>query len=127
MTEPNSTGVIVVDHGSRLEAANALLHRVCRMYAERTGMPIVEPAHMELAEPTVGQAFGRCVERGAKEIVVLPYFLSPGRHSMKDIPRFAAEAAAAFPGVAYRIAEPLGLDPCMADIMHRRVREALEH
>lgn len=123
--ELKRNGVIVVDHGSRLDAANALLHEVCRMYGEMMGMPIVEPAHMELAEPTIAQAFARCVARGATEVVVLPYFLSPGRHSMKDIPRFVAEAAAAFPGVAYRIAEPLGLDPRMAGIMHQRVLDAL--
>jgi len=118
-------GVIVVDHGSRLEAANAMLYEVCRVYAEATGMRNVEPAHMELAKPTIAQAFARCVARGARQIIVLPYFLSPGRHSMQDIPRFAAEAAARFPGVAYRIAEPLGVDARMAEIMHHRVLNAL--
>ena len=38
-------------------------------------MPIVEPAHMELAEPSIATAFARCVERGATTVVVFPYFL----------------------------------------------------
>ncbi len=66
------TGVLVVDHGSKRPAANAMLVEMCRIYAEATGAAIVEPAHMELAEPTIAQAFERCVARGARAVVVLP-------------------------------------------------------
>lgn len=121
---PDGVGIVVVDHGSRRREANEMLVAVCALYGEVTGAPLVEPAHMELAEPDIAQAFARCVERGAREVVVLPYFLSPGRHSMRDIPQLVREAAAAHPGVPYRIAEPLGLDSRMAEIMHRRVLEA---
>ena len=48
---------------------------------------IVHFAHMELAAPTLEQAFDACVSDGAREIVVHPYFLAPGRHSTDDIPR----------------------------------------
>ena len=43
-------GVILVDHGSRREESNAMLLEVVRDFALATGMPIVEPAHMDLAE-----------------------------------------------------------------------------
>lgn len=122
---PPDVGVIIVDHGSRLDAANEMLHDVVAMFRERTGTAIAEPAHMELAEPTIAQAFARCVAAGAQEIVVLPYFLSPGRHSTSDIPRITAEAAKPFEGVYYRVAEPLGLDERMCEIIKRRVVEAL--
>jgi sirohydrochlorin ferrochelatase len=125
-TLPKNVGVILVDHGSKLEAANLLLHDVVDLYARATGVTVAEPAHMELAEPTIAQAFARCVERGATEIVIQPYFLSPGRHSTRDIPRMAAAAAEPYPGVRYRVAEPLGLDERMAEIIQRRVLEAFE-
>lgn len=51
-----------------------------RMYREETGRPIVEIAHMEIAEPSIEVAFGRCVEQGATLVAVSPFFLSPGRH-----------------------------------------------
>lgn len=123
---PPNVGVVIVDHGSRRAEANDMLHTVARLYAETTGTPIVEPAHMELAEPTIAQAFDRCVARGARTIVVQLYFLSPGRHSINDIPKLAAEAAANHPGVDYVVSDPLGLDPRMAEVMHCRVVEALE-
>lgn len=118
--------VIVVDHGSRFDEANVMLEEVCRAYQQVTGMAIVVPAHMELAAPDIAQAFAECVRQGATEIVILPYFLSPGRHSTHDIPRVAAAAAVNYPGVQYSVAEPLGLDSRMVQIMHRRVLEALQ-
>ena len=50
------------------------------MYREETGRPIVELAHMEISEPSIEVAFGRCVEQGATLVAVSPFFLSPGRH-----------------------------------------------
>jgi hypothetical protein len=34
----------------------------------------------ELAEPSIKDAFGKCVQLGASRAIVSPYFLSPGRH-----------------------------------------------
>lgn len=124
-TIPPETAVIVVDHGSRRREANDMLNEVAALYQQATGVAIVEPAHMELAAPSIADAFGRCVERGARRIVIHPYFLSPGRHSTSDIPELAAAAAAEHPGVSYVVTEALGLDDRMAAIMHRRVVEAL--
>ena len=89
------TGVIIVDHGSRLAESNQMLERLAKMFGERFAdrYQIVEPAHMELAEPSIATAFARCVERGATTVVVFPYFLLPGRHWNDDIPRLAAAAA----------------------------------
>ena len=122
---PDDVGVILVDHGSKYAAANELLEEVAARYAEATGAAIVEPAHMELAEPTLFQAFERCVTRGAASVVVHPYFLAPGRHSTTDIPRMAREAAAHFPGTPCTVTAPLGLDPGMLGVIHRRVLESL--
>jgi len=122
---PEHTGVIIVDHGSKRAAANDMLNEVVARFREATGAPIVEAAHMELAEPTIADAFQKCVGRGARRIVIHPYFLSPGRHSTSDIPRLCAAAAAHHPGVDYAVTEPLGLDPRMNDIILRRIEEAL--
>mmetsp|Transcript_6947 Transcript_6947/g.25337 ORF Transcript_6947/g.25337 Transcript_6947/m.25337 type:complete len:166 (+) Transcript_6947:103-600(+) len=71
-------GVVVVDHGSRRAASNAQLEAFAEAYTEATGRAIVEAAHMELAAPTIGEAFGKCVARGANFIVVAPFFLITG-------------------------------------------------
>ncbi len=120
-------GVILVDHGSRREESNALLSDVVRQFAELSGQPIVEPAHMELAEPSIATAFGRCVERGATTVVVYPYFLLPGRHWDEDIPRLAAAAARQHPSVRYLVTAPFGLHPLMAEIIEQRIEHCLAH
>lgn len=120
------SAVIIVDHGSRLRESNDQLLAVVEEYRRRWPGRVVEPAHMELAEPTIAQAFNRCVEQGARSVVVVPYFLAPGRHWTEDIPRLAAEAAAPYPQVRHVVAPPLGLHPLMLDVIDARIAETTE-
>ena len=115
--------LIVVDHGSRREEANAMLAEVGRLIAESDGSYHVEVAHMELAEPSLAAAFDACVRAGARDVTVCPYMLSPGRHSTEDIPALATEAARAHPGVTFRVAEALGIDRRLAEVVLSRARE----
>ncbi|MEX0652728.1 MAG: CbiX/SirB N-terminal domain-containing protein [Phycisphaeraceae bacterium] len=121
------TGIVVVDHGSRRAESNEMLEAFVAMFRQATRYPIVEPAHMELAEPSIATAFARCVARGASRVVVAPYFLAPGRHWNKDIPALAAEAAADHPGVSYLVAAPIGLHPLMCDLIASRIDYCLSH
>ena len=118
-------GVVIVDHGSRRKASNDLLEEFVRMYKDQTGRSIVELAHMEIAEPDIEHAFGKCVEQGATMVAVSPFFLSPGRHWQEDIPTLAAEAAAKHPGIAHFVAAPMGLHPLMVDIVDSRLETCL--
>jgi sirohydrochlorin ferrochelatase len=125
--DTTALGVIVVDHGSRREESNALLLDVVRDFAAASGLPIVEPAHMELAEPSIAAAMARCVARGARTVVVFPYFLLPGRHWYDDIPRLAAEAAAAHPGVRFLVTAPFGMHSLMSEVIGERIAHCLAH
>ncbi len=116
-------GIILVDHGSRLASANDMLNDVAELFRRVSGQPIVEPAHMELAAPTIADAFAACVAQGAARVVVHPYFLSPGRHSTTDIPRMVAEAAKAYPDTSFHITQPLGLDEKIAQVIVQRITD----
>lgn len=128
-TMPAPIGVILVDHGSRREESNRQLEEMVRIFARTTGaaagFEIVEPAHMELAAPSIADAFAHCVERGAKSVIVFPYFLAPGRHWREDIPRLAAEAAAVYPRIPFLVTAPLGPHPAMATIISERIAACL--
>lgn len=124
-TLPQEIGIVIVDHGSRRAESNDLLLEVAELFRQTSGYTIVEPAHMELAEPTIAQAFARCASQGARLIVVHPYFLGPGRHWHQDIPRLAQEAAANHPGVRHLVTAPLGLHPLMIQIMQDRIATCL--
>jgi sirohydrochlorin ferrochelatase len=127
LPDQQKIGVIVVDHGSRRGQSNELLLEVVQQFAIATGLAIVEPAHMELAEPSIDTAFSRCVARGAQTVVVFPYFLLPGRHWSDDIPRLTAAAARKHPGVSYLVTAPFGLHPLMAEVMRLRIEHCLAH
>jgi len=119
------TGIVVVDHGSRRQASNEMLERFVAKFAEVSDYGIVEPAHMELAEPSIATAFDRCVERGAKRVVVCPYFLLPGKHWDEDIPELTREAAEKHPGIDYMVTAPIGLHPEMKDVIEHRIDHCL--
>jgi sirohydrochlorin ferrochelatase len=121
------TGLVVVDHGSRRAESNAMHEELVAMVADVVPYDIVEPAHMELAEPSIADAFARCVAAGAERVIISPYFLLPGRHWSSDIPALAAAAAAAHPGVSYLVTAPLGLHPLMAQVVAARVAHCVEH
>jgi sirohydrochlorin ferrochelatase len=120
------TALILIDHGSKLDAANVLLEDVAGIVRARGAYDVVAVAHMELAAPTPEEAFRSCVEKGASRVVIHPYFLSPGRHSQRDIPRMARALAAQHPHVETFLTEPLGLDERLADAVLARVQECLD-
>lgn len=126
MTIPrDQIGVVIVDHGSTRDESNRMLEDFAAMFREAGPYRIVEPAHMELAEPSIATAFDRCVARGARLVVVSPYFLGPGKHWYKDIPALAADAATKHPGIDFRVGAPIGLHPMMVDVVRSRVDEAI--
>ena len=127
--DTDATGIVIVDHGSRLAESNLMLEEVARQFSERFSgkYAIVEPAHMELAEPSIATAFAACVRRGAKRVVVCPFFLGPGKHWNYDIPRITAEAAAGFAGIAYHVAPTLGIDDLILDLLEKRASFCAEN
>jgi sirohydrochlorin ferrochelatase len=120
-------GVVLVDHGSRRADANRRHEAFVEEWKQRGRFGIVEAAHMELAEPSLGAAFDSCVAAGATLVVIAPYFLWPGDHWDRDIPALAAEAAQRHPGVRHLVAAPLGPHPLLGDIVEDRVDHCLAH
>lgn len=116
--------VLIVDHGSRLPEANELLLAVAERVRERLPERLVRTAHLDLVEPRIPAAIDACAAEGAQEIIVAPWFLSPGAHSARDLPQIAEEAARRHPGVRIACAEPLGLDARLVDVLLERIAAA---
>ena len=124
--------VLLVDHGSRKASSNQMLEAFAKLYrcarAQAAGCSTsrasaelcslarsdvsrrqkVAVAHMELAEPSIADAIARLARQGETDVVLVPYFLSPGRHITQDIPALVAAALEANPSVHCRIADPIG-------------------
>ena len=122
-----TTGIVVVDHGSTRPEANRRHESFVEEWRRRGPYDIVEPAHMELAAPSVADAFDACVDAGSSTVVVVPYFLWPGSHWDRDIPALAGEAAARHREVGYLVTAPLGPHPLLATIVEERITHCLAH
>lgn len=134
-------GVVIVDHGSKKSAANDMLDGVVDVYkhlltevdsTQVDGRVVcVTKAHMEIARPSILDSVRMCVEEyGVDKVVVAPYFLSRGRHIQEDIPRLVQEAEECIVQESGRsvrciVAEPLGVDVGVIQVMKKRVEEAL--
>lgn len=103
-------GLLLVAHGSRRAASNEEVRDLTRRLASkaRGDFDVIDCAFLELAKPSIPDGIQCCIRQGAEEVVVLPYFLSAGRHVAEDIPGEVKEAQEANPGVAIRIAPYLG-------------------
>ncbi|XP_021890342.1 sirohydrochlorin ferrochelatase, chloroplastic-like [Carica papaya] len=113
--------------GSETVGSSVNADEFVAMFRYKTGFQIVEPAHMELAEPSITDAFGSCVQQGANGVIVSAFFLFPGRHWHQDIPSLTANAAKEYPGRSYIITAPLGLHKLLVDIPSLTANAAKEY
>ena len=112
-----SRALILVDHGSRRAEAHAHMEWLAaQVRARRPGLAVYV-AHLELALPSIRDAIDRSVAEGARELVIHPLFLVPGRHLGEDLPAQVRAATARHAGVSVHVTEPLGGQPGLADLI----------
>lgn len=101
--------LLIVAHGSRRETSNNEIRDLAkRIHCLEHPFREVKPAFLELAEPSIPNAIREAISGGATEVVVLPYFLSAGRHVVKDIPAEVEIVRAEHPGITITIAPYFG-------------------
>jgi sirohydrochlorin ferrochelatase len=120
----------IIAHGSRRQASNDEVRRLGTHLAQLQppGVEHVEVAFLELAEPSIPEGLARCAEKGAREIIVFPYFLAAGTHVAQDIPEAIAEFRRARPDVAVTLTPHLGasaaLPLAILDVATRHTAQA---
>ena len=102
--------LLIVAHGSRREASNDEVRALTESLAARCAddWQAVRCAFLELAPPSIPDALESLVQAGAREILVVPWFLAAGRHVQEDIPAEVARIASAHPEIRIRITPHLG-------------------
>jgi sirohydrochlorin ferrochelatase len=128
MSSEHKTALLLVAHGSRRIASNDEIRELAqRLAVNRTNeFDIVDPAFLELAEPSIPDGIEACIQRDATEVVVFPYFLSAGRHVAEDIPAEVKIKQDEHPDINIRIADYLGIAAGMPDMIFNHLREQSE-
>jgi len=95
ITPKQPIGILLIDHGSKRPTSNQRLEILREMYENSPNTPehyTIKAAHMEIAAPSIQEQMEEFYNEGVKKIVCHPYFLSPGRHVLEDIPVLIREA-----------------------------------
>lgn len=123
LANPNGPkrGLLIVDHGTRSEAANARFAELAARIAEARSEWLVEHAHMEIAQPDFETGIALLVERGASAVLVHLHFLGSGYHVRESIPELVARVRAKHPQIPIETTAPLGDDPRVLDIVLGRM------
>ena len=120
------TAALLVGHGSRVENANDAMSKVVDLIRERNEYPIVEKGFLELSPPFIPDGIQKCIEQGAEEILIVPYFLHKGRHIRKDIPTVIKQEAEKYPDVIFRFGNTINFHPAVAEVIADRIKETAE-
>lgn len=115
--------LLLVAHGSRRQASNDEVRALTEAVREENiDFDVVSCAFLELAEPSIPDGLRLLIGQGAEDIVVLPYFLSAGRHVVEDIPREVQVVTGEFPGVQIHQAPYLGASPEVTRLLLRQAK-----
>ena len=115
--------VVIIAHGSRRMASNDEVREVTRQFALLADELVADEfdqvscAFLELDEPSIPQGLLNAIEQGATEVIVLPYFLSAGRHVSEDIPAQIKPVQDEHPEVEIKIAPYLGAASTIPEIL----------
>lgn len=121
------THVLLVGRGSSDPMANSGLGDMARMIWEAIDCSGVEYAYCDVARPSIDDGIRRCLNLGARRVVILPYFLFRGV-LMDRLRQHLAGTALKNPGVEFLFAGGNGLAsfPAVIDLVVDRVREFQE-
>ena len=117
-------GAIILGHGSRAKEANDALLTITDLIKGKLEIDIVEPAYLQLCEPSLKETVEKMAKQGVKNIVIMPLFLFRGIHIQEDVPAEVAKLKAEYAGkIEFAYAAHLGTDQRVADIAVDRIRE----
>ncbi len=123
-TSSRQPALLLMAHGSRRPEANADLDHIADEMQQRGRYSFVQVSFLELAEPGIEAGAELCVRAGAADVIMLPYFLSAGKHVREDLASTRDILATRFPAVRFLLAEPLGRHPLLLDVLEDRAKEA---
>ncbi len=122
--DPRETALLLVGRGSTDPQANDEFFEVPRLLKECTAYRWIEGCFVSLAHPYVPEGIERCLELGARKVVVVPYFLSTGI-LVKRIGCDVATAQTAHPQQEFVVGSHIGLHPKLIQLLMERARVLL--
>jgi len=126
-------GMLLVGHGSTMPYNKELIESTARMIAAQTPEFVVKCGFMNINKPSIKEAMADFSKENIDALVVVPLFLAKGVHIEKDIPgeiglpEGTKKGTFALNGktVPLVYADPIGIDPLLAELMVKNAHRAL--
>lgn len=116
--------ILFVGHGSRLASGNEeIQHFVNQLRPDLEQQFLVETCFLELSRPSIPEGIEACVEKGAKEVNIVPIILLHAGHSKLHIPAEIQDAIEKYPNVKFTYGETISVHPLIFDILVDRLQE----
>ena len=102
--------LVLIAHGSKQESSNqeviSLVESIRPSLSEE--FAIIQVSFLEFKSPGLKESLQICLDQGAEDIVVLPYFLAAGKHVTVDLPNVVKHVAEKNPHCKIELKEHIG-------------------
>lgn len=115
-------GILVVAHGSRLLEANKEFQGLVEILRKSTARD-VRGANLTLAEPGIGETVEGMYKDGYREITLIPYFLSNGKHVSFHIPTIIKKLEDALEGLTITLETTLVMDLLVIKALENKINK----
>ncbi len=127
-------GVLAIGHGSKLPHNKEIVESVAANIANKHKDVVVKVGFMNMNEPSIADALASFAGTGVTTIAAAPVFLASGIHITKDIPKILGLEEGSHKtmikldgnDVTIVYGKPLGGDELIADLVFKRVQEAVQ-
>jgi sirohydrochlorin cobaltochelatase len=100
-------GIVLFAHGSRDPEWSRPFEQIAASLGRKLPAVPVALGYLEHG-PSLEEAVGMLVAKGAGSIRVVPLLLGQGGHAKQDMPRLVAQAQRAFTGVSLNLEKTIG-------------------
>ncbi len=121
MTMSDAVAIVIISHGSPRAETNRGFESLVARVAARLPEYEIAPAFFSIVRPDIGDQVAALASRGAKRILLLPYFLYSGQHVTVDIPVLLDECRRRFPHLVLDFLPTLENDPVLENLLVERL------
>ncbi|MBI1823942.1 MAG: sirohydrochlorin chelatase [Nitrospirae bacterium] len=116
------TAVLIIGRGSSDPDANSDLHKVSRLLWEEHRFGWVETCFIGVTEPDLPTGIKRCVQLGAKRIILMPYFIFTGA-MIKRVEALLVDSRPLYQEIEILLGQYFGKDPQFLELIEERFAE----
>jgi len=116
--------LIITAHGSRRKESNQELEMLVKRICKKSSLKSysnVDHAFLQIASPLLKDKILEKIEKGAKQIVIFPFFIGSGSHILIDIPTLVNQFKQEYPQVELMITRHLGMLESIEDAIVNEV------